>query len=175
MRLGVTLVCAIAMVTVACSRDGDGADPGPGPSSPAQGASHRADGKQPAELGAGHVVITNAAGEQLRVAVEVARTEDQRDRGLMFRERMDYDHGMVFLFDREKIQRFWMKNTLIPLDMIFIRADMTVAGVVEHAEPLTTTSRFVDAPSQYVLEMNGGWARDNGVAAGAVVRFEGFE
>jgi len=59
--------------------------------------------------------------------------------------------------------------------MIFIRADMTVAGVVEHAEPLTTTSRFVDAPSQYVLEMNGGWARDNGVAAGAVVRFEGFE
>jgi uncharacterized membrane protein (UPF0127 family) len=66
-----------------------------------------------------------------------------------------------------------MKDTLIPLDMIFIRADMTVAGVVEGAEPLTLGSRSVDAPSRYVVEVNGGWSRAHGVTEGTQVRFEG--
>jgi uncharacterized membrane protein (UPF0127 family) len=66
-----------------------------------------------------------------------------------------------------------MRNTLIPLDMIFIAKDMTIAGVVENAEPLTEEPlRHVGKPSLYVLEVNGGWTKQNGVVAGAKVRFE---
>ena len=90
----------------------------------------------------------------------------------MYRQHLAPDAGMVFLFAEDEVQSFWMKNTLIPLDMIFIAADLTVAGVVENAEPLTTEGRGIDAPSRYVLEVNGGWARAHGVTAGTRVRFE---
>jgi len=65
-----------------------------------------------------------------------------------------------------------MQNTLIPLDMIFIKADYTVAGIVENAEPRTETLRKVGVPSVYVLEVNGGWTAAHHVVAGAKVRFE---
>jgi hypothetical protein len=66
-----------------------------------------------------------------------------------------------------------MRNTLIPLDMLFIGSDMKVVGIVENAEPLTETPlRTVHKPSLYVLEVNGGWSKANSVTAGAQVRFE---
>ena len=68
----------------------------------------------------------------------------------MERRELAANHGMLFVFPREAPQQFWMKNTLIPLDMIFIRADGTIAGIVADAEPLTLTGRGVSAPSLYV-------------------------
>ncbi|ACY15746.1 DUF192 domain-containing protein [Haliangium ochraceum] len=109
------------------------------------------------------------------VTVEIARTPEQVQRGLMYREHLDADAGMLFLMGEERIQSFWMRNTLIPLDMIFIAKDMRVAGVVEYAEPLTQTSRRVAAPSSYVLEVNGGWAAAHNIAAGTPVRFHNVE
>jgi uncharacterized membrane protein (UPF0127 family) len=92
----------------------------------------------------------------------------------MFREKLADDEGMLFVFPASAVQSFWMKNTLIPLDMIFIGEDLTVVGVVERAEPHSLTPRYVPTPSRYVLEVNGGWSAARGVAAGDRVRFEGL-
>ena len=78
---------------------------------------------------------------------------------------------MLFLFDRTEVLTFWMKNTLVPLDMIFIGEDRRVVGVVEGAEPLSTDSRSVGVPSRYVLEVNAGFAALHGVAPGTALDF----
>lgn len=109
------------------------------------------------------------------VTVEVVRTPRQIQRGLMFREHLPADHGMLFLMREERVHSFWMRNTLIPLDMIFIGKDMTVAGVVANARPLTENSRRVDEPSYYVLEVNAGWAAAHHVGPGTPVRFQDVE
>lgn len=111
-------------------------------------------------------------GGEVVVDVEVVATEAKIEKGLMFRQHLPVDAGMLFLMGREHPWSFWMRNTLIPLDMIFIGKDMTIAGIVENAQPLTETLRKVDKPSLYVLEVNGGWTKQQGVVAGAQVRFE---
>ena len=104
--------------------------------------------------------------------LEVAATPKAQQLGLMHRESMPADHGMIFVFPDERPLSFWMKNTLIPLDMIFIGADWRIAGIVENAEPKTLTSREVPAPSQYVLEIGGGLSALYGIHAGQVVDFQ---
>ncbi len=126
-----------------------------------------------APAAAPRVVIETAKGARPSVTVELARTDAERARGLMFRKSLAPDAGMLFLFDESQEHSFWMQNTLIPLDMIFIADDGRIVGIVERAEPLTTTPRTVGAPSRYVLEVNGGWAAAHGVARGDRVRFEG--
>lgn len=121
---------------------------------------------------AAFVVFLLPDGGERRVAVEVARTARQIERGLMYRKDLPPDSGMLFLLRRDKIQTFWMKNCLIPLDMIFVAGSLDVVGVVENAEPRTMTSRRVSRPSQFVVEVNGGWARAHGVGVGARARFE---
>lgn len=118
------------------------------------------------------VILEPPGSPPAEVTVELARTPRQIQRGLMYREHLPPDHGMLFLMGEERIQSFWMRNTLIPLDMIFISADRRVVGVVENAEPLTDTPRRVNAPSSYVLEVNGGWAAAHHVQAGTPVRFQ---
>ena len=118
------------------------------------------------------VVIETAAGARLPVNVEVARTDAERARGLMFRRALAPDAGMIFLFEESAEHGFWMQNTLIPLDMIFIDDGGRIVGIVERAAPLTTTLRTVGVPSRYVLEVNGGWSASHGVARGDRVRVE---
>lgn len=116
-------------------------------------------------------VTVHTGAEDYTFQAEIADTPAERSQGLMFRESMETDHGMIFLFPTEKQLSFWMKNTLIPLDMIFIRADRTVLGVVENAVPKTTTSRMVPGDSQFVLEINGGLAAKYGIKEGQRVTF----
>ncbi len=118
------------------------------------------------------VVVETAAGGRHAVAVEVARTEPQRRQGLMHRESLPEDAGMLFILDETAEHSFWMKDTLIPLDMLFIDEDGRIAGIVERAEPRTMAGRTIRAPSRYVLEVNGGWSRARDVKAGDRVRFE---
>lgn len=106
------------------------------------------------------------------VKVEVVATEAKIEKGLMYRQHLPLDSGMLFMMGREHQWSFWMRNTLIPLDMIFITKDMTIAGIVENAQPLTENLRQVDKPSFYVLEVNGGFTKSAGIVAGAKVRFE---
>jgi uncharacterized membrane protein (UPF0127 family) len=118
------------------------------------------------------VILTPAGHDPVRVPVELATTDEQRRRGLMYRQNLAPDAGMLFLFNQDEIHQFWMKNTLIPLDMIFIRKDGTVAGVVENAEPRTLTGRQVSKESRHVLEVNGGFARLHGIGEGTRVSYE---
>jgi uncharacterized protein len=120
----------------------------------------------------GAVVIDTPAGP-LRFPVELALDDRERQRGLMFRDHLEEDTGMLFVFERPRVQSFWMKNTRIPLDMIFIDDGGEIVGIVESAEPMTLTSRSVDRASRYVLELNGGASRRLGIAPGQRVHFEG--
>ncbi len=117
------------------------------------------------------VIIETSQGAA-PVDVEVVYTQPKIERGLMYREHLGPEAGMLFFMGSEYDWAFYMRNTLIPLDMIFITKDMTIAGVVANAEPKTETLRRVGKPSLYVLEVNGGWAAAHGAAAGAKVRFE---
>jgi len=119
------------------------------------------------------VVVETAAGARHAVRVEIARTEPERRRGLMDRPSLADDAGMLFLFDETAEHPFWMMDTLVALDMIFLDDEGRIVGIVESASPRTLVSRTVGAPSRYVLEVNGGWARARGVRAGDRVRFEG--
>jgi uncharacterized membrane protein (UPF0127 family) len=107
----------------------------------------------------------------LVLTVEVASTDAQRQTGMMFRDAMRDDEGMLFVFSTERQNSFWMHNTLIPLDMVFIDSEWKVVGVVAEATPQTDDPRSVPNMSQYVLEVNGGLAARNGVTAGTTVRF----
>lgn len=91
---------------------------------------------------------------------------------LMYRDHLPYDAGMLFVMSTDAVWSFYMRDTFIPLDMIFITRDWTVAGVVPNAEPCTDTLRSIHTPSSYVLEVNGGWAAAHQILAGAKVRPE---
>ncbi len=117
-------------------------------------------------------VVIRTASREIEVAVELARTEQERARGLMFRDRLGPDQGMLFVFPTDEPHDFWMKNTLIPLDMIFIDGLGNVVDIVAQAQPLTETLRH-GGPSRYVLEVAGGWADDRGVKVGDRVLFRG--
>jgi uncharacterized membrane protein (UPF0127 family) len=118
------------------------------------------------------VVVETRAGARHVVQVELARTAAERSRGLMERTQLAPEAGMLFLFDESSEHAFWMKNTLIPLDMIFIAEDGRISGVVARAIPGDLSPRSAGGPSRYVLEVNGGWAEAHGVTAGDRVRFE---
>ena len=107
----------------------------------------------------------------LHVKVELAKTPEQRARGLMFRDHLDAGRGMLFIFEQPEKLKFWMKNTYIPLDMIFIGADKRIVGIVENAVPETETPRQVAGPSQYVLEIGGGLSGRLGIRSGQLVEF----
>jgi len=116
------------------------------------------------------------AGSVLRTAVnvEIADTPASREYGLMFRKHLDQDAGMIFVFKAPEHQQFWMKNTIIPLDMIFADANGKIIGVVSNAAPFSEAIDAVDGDSQYVLEVNGGFCERHGVKAGDTLRFVGF-
>jgi uncharacterized membrane protein (UPF0127 family) len=125
------------------------------------------------------VIYSDASqGDATEVAsfnVEIADTPAERSRGLMHRPDMEDGWGMLFIYPNEASRRFWMKNTLIPLDMLFIRADKTVANIVHSAEPQTRTGRHSDGAVKYVLEITGGEAKDRGIEPGQTVEFVGVE
>jgi uncharacterized protein len=102
-------------------------------------------------------------------SVELAVTEEQRARGLMFRKELPEGKGMLFDFKVEQEAGFWMQNTLIPLDMIFIRADGHILRIAENTEPLSTKIIPSGGPVRAVLEVIGGTAKKLGIAPGDLV------
>jgi uncharacterized membrane protein (UPF0127 family) len=124
------------------------------------------DPKRPA-LERGQVVFP-AAGVTLEV--ELARRDQDRMRGLMFRRTLSDEQGMLFLFETRQDQRFWMRNTCLPLDMLFIDRDGLIVGIEENVPTLNDHSYRVGCPSVYVLEVPAGWAQRHGVDPGHFVR-----
>ena len=105
-----------------------------------------------------------------RVFVEVVSKPEDRALGLMFRRSLAPDSGMLFIFEADEFQRFWMKNTLIPLSIAFITRDSLITDILEMA-PLDTTTPYVSSkPALYALEMNSGWFQSHGIRTGDTVR-----
>jgi uncharacterized membrane protein (UPF0127 family) len=121
------------------------------------------------------LVIVTAAGQRHSFQVEVMRTDDQRARGLMFRRYLPADRGMLFDFQRMAPVSMWMQNTYIPLDMLFIRADGTIARIEEHTEPLSTRTIPSGEPVLGVLELNAGTSSQLGIKAGDRVEHPMFK
>jgi uncharacterized protein len=152
-------------LTQAPARASNGSTPSAGPSA----------GKPEAKAESAQVVLMPPGRDPITVRVEIADEEAERQRGLMFREQLAPDAGMLFLFETPQHLTFWMRNTYLPLDMIFIEPSKTILGVVENAEPRTDVTRSVPGISQYVLEVNAGFSREHGLTPGTVVRFVGLE
>jgi hypothetical protein len=107
--------------------------------------------------------------------VELARTPTERAEGLMFREKMDKNRGVLFIFDSEELSSFWMKNTLIPLDIIWINENKEVVFLKENFLPcLEENCETVSSTekARYVLEINAGIAKEIGLALGAKLIFK---
>lgn len=121
------------------------------------------------------VRIKNQKGSVLNVEVEIARKPAERNIGLMYRKSLGKDSGMLFIFEDESKQMFTMKNTYVPLDMIFISRDMRIAGWVENTKPLSQEKFGIAQPSQYVLEVNAFFCRDHGIAIGDEVTFRNID
>ncbi len=130
---------------------------------PVAGARCPPDPQGPFKLARARVNVPEANAS---VDAELARSVAEGERGLMFRKSMGEDEGMFFFIDDKKVQTFWMHNTCIPLDMIFIDDDGTIVGVVESAPVLDDGARQVDCPSRFVLEVNAGWVRRHNVKPG---------
>jgi uncharacterized membrane protein (UPF0127 family) len=128
---------------------------------------------QPGCAGDARTVVLQGHDGPVRVRVEIAATPSARAKGLMYRTALADGEGMLFVFDETKDHGFWMKNTFIPLDMIFIDEQLVVAGVHENAVPQSTTTVSIGKESRYVLEVPGGWAARHGIAAGARVELPG--
>lgn len=110
----------------------------------------------------------------LRLDVELMLNDPHRARGLMYRRKpLEEGRGMLFAWRFPAYRSFWMRDTCIPLDMLFIDEEGYVAGIVENVPPLNDESRGIDCRSSYVLEVNAGWARKHGIVPGDRVRIEG--
>jgi hypothetical protein len=108
------------------------------------------------------------------VSVEVAEKNEHRLRGLMYRTALADSEGMLFVFERRRVHQFWMRNTCLPLDMLFIDRDGLIVGIEENVPTLNDRSYRVPCPSLYVLEVNAGWTRRHGVTAGQRVELPGM-
>jgi len=102
--------------------------------------------------------------------VEVAVTEEERALGLMYREFLPENGGMLFIFEDEDYLSFWMKNTMIPLSIAFINSDGVIVDI-QDMEPYTTTPHVSKKPAQFALEVNQGWFKKHGVKVGDRVKF----
>lgn len=131
-----------------------------------------ADPESPAPLREGRVVFPDAG--RFSLTVEVAEKDHERMRGLMYRRAMADDHGMIFRMDSRENHTFWMHNTCLSLDMLFIDDDGVIVGIEENAATLDDSTYEVSCPSRYVLEVNGGWSRKHGVAPGSRVVLTGI-
>jgi uncharacterized protein len=118
--------------------------------------------------------IATSTGEH-SFQVEIANDEASRERGLMDRRYMAADRGMLFEFDRDAPEAFWMKNTYIPLDMIFIARSGLVTRIVANAEPLSERVIPSGGPCAAVLELNGGTAAAIALKVGDKIRHPFFK
>lgn len=122
---------------------------------------------------AGETVVTIQQGSMAhRFTVEVARTPEEQARGLMYRTSLAPDRGMLFPFARPKFASFWMKNTFIPLDIIFIRSDGGVDRIAENTIPESLEPVVSGGEVTAVLELAGGTAARLGIDESAIIRWE---
>uniref|UniRef100_A0A7C4XUW9 DUF192 domain-containing protein n=1 Tax=candidate division WWE3 bacterium TaxID=2053526 RepID=A0A7C4XUW9_UNCKA len=117
--------------------------------------------------------------EDKKIEVEIADTQAERTKGLMFRKELAENSGMLFVFDNSSRHTFWMANTYIPLDIIWINEDMEIVYISKDTPPCTETGNLQamcttyspDKAAKFVLEVNAGWTEKNGIKVGDAVNF----
>jgi uncharacterized membrane protein (UPF0127 family) len=159
MRL-LSLLSVLCLFAAAC---GSGADNAPETSSPTARPTGDA-----TPLASNVAIFTNSAGEQIELEVEIADTPDERSQGLMNREALAENSGMLFLYEEDHQGGFWMRNTLIPLSIAFVLEDGTIIDI-QDMEPETTELHRPDEKYRNAIEANQGWFDRNNIAAGDVV------
>lgn len=110
------------------------------------------------------------------VIAEIADNPLTQAKGLMFREHLDEGEGMLFVFGSDAPRSFWMKNTLLPLDLMFISKNLTIVGIKENFQPCDRDfdcPRYTSKPAAYVLEVNAGFARKHGIKTGDRIKIGG--
>jgi len=125
-----------------------------------------AESSEPSDFQHGKITLTVARDGKIKsmtMPVEFAITDEQRRFGLMYRDSLPDGHGMLFVFPEEAVRSFWMKNTAIPLDIIFFDNAGHFVSMIENAAPFSLIARRSKAPARYVLEVNGGAARRFGI------------
>lgn len=121
------------------------------------------------------LIIEKKDGTTHRFQVELRDDNEGRAMGLMFRQELLDDHGMIFVFPRPGRQGFWMKNTLISLDMIFVRANGRIANILHDVPPQTLESRRSQGRVLAVLELKGGLAKKLGIEQGDIVHHQSLK
>lgn len=114
------------------------------------------------------IVFTNGSGDEVPLNVEVADSPDLRSEGLMNRESLAEDAGMLFIWPEDSASGFWMKDTLIPLSVAFVGEDGTILHIAD-MEPLDETLHRSPEPFRYAVEVNQGWFEENGIGVGDVL------
>jgi uncharacterized membrane protein (UPF0127 family) len=117
--------------------------------------------------------VRNNDGKKIYIKAEIADTDETRSRGLMFRERMDADRGMLFVFEKSRTRSFWMKNTCIPLDIAYINEN-GIINEIYTMKPLDYSITYNSIkPAMFALEVNAGWFKKNNISAGSKIEFYG--
>jgi uncharacterized membrane protein (UPF0127 family) len=122
-------------------------------------------------FGSTELSIETAAGVSIPISVEIAMDDEQRAQGLMYRKSLEDGKGMIFVFDRDQIMSFWMKNTLIPLSIAFIASDGRILEI-HHMEPLDLSSIRSNRSARYALEVPQGWFSRAGISVGDRLRLD---
>jgi hypothetical protein len=117
-------------------------------------------------------LVIHTGGSAYKFEVEVVTTPETRAQGLMFRKAMPPNAGMLFIYPDEQPVSFWMKNTLIPLDMLFVKTDGSIAHIAHNAVPMDETPIDSGAAVKAVLEINGGTANALGIKEGDKVEYQ---
>jgi len=151
------LLCALALcTTAACGDDGESAVPAATPTGSDGAALTR-------------ITFVNKDGDEIDLLVEVADTPEERARGLMFRESLPDDQGMLFVFEQEGQGSFWMKDTRVPLSIAFIEGEGDIVDILD-MEPLSEELHTPAEPYLYAVEANQGWFEENAIGIGSAVR-----
>ncbi len=114
-------------------------------------------------------IVFRGASSPTTIDAEIMTTEPNRERGLMYRKSLPELSGMLFVFEEEEPRSFWMHNTCLPLDMMFVAADGFITGIIENAPTLNDDPRGVACRAKYVIETNAGFSRRHGIKAGQSV------
>ncbi len=130
---------------------------------------------EPIFLSEGELSFKDANGKELtKIEIEIVENDADRQKGLMFRKQMLESRGMLFIFDAEEPQSFWMHNTYVSLDIIYVGKDFKVVSIQKNAKTLNDTPLPSDAPAQYVVEVNAGFSEKFGIKKGVLIEFKNY-
>ena len=112
---------------------------------------------------------TSEGGIIATIDIEIADTDDKRQTGMMYRNKMAENQGMLFIFPQERYLSFWMRNTILSIDMLFVNANMEIITIYRETIPFSEAPHVSDSPALYVVEVNAGFSDRNGINVGDMI------